>query len=124
MALFLVTTQVLSADDTPFLQYDCAFDRAASGHQFTISFKNDDSDETETWSTSLKSTKIRFTKTSKSLVKIWIHTGAPIVAYAVPGEFEFTAPLGNEEINFTFGVRPVGMKGEFFELACHKKKAD
>ena len=113
----------LFADDTPFLKYRCQYDRATEDYEFQLVFKDDDSTEVETWSSSYKRTKMRFEKTSRTTVAIYISTGLPMVSHAIPEEFRFTAPL-NDEFNFSFGMKPLTIKNEFFSLVCKKAKAE
>src|SRR5687767_11279047 len=122
LLLALVLSTPLLADDTPFLNFHCVYERTTEDYEFDLKFKNDESDETETWSSGLKRTKMRFEKKNKGLVNVWISTGIPIISYGIPEVFEFSAPLNQSEFNFSFGTRPLGAKGEFFSLTCKKRQ--
>lgn len=116
----VLTTSFIRADDTPFLSFSCEYDRALEEHAFRLRFKNDDSVEVESWSSALKRTKMRFEKVSKTKLNVWISTGLPVVAHAVPEEFRFTAPLSGDDFQFSFGMKPLNYKNEFFSLVCRK----
>ncbi len=116
----LMLSNLSSADDTPFLVFDCACDRAIAKQQFRLRFKNDNSVETDTWSSTLGQTKIHFEKVNKRTVKVSISTGIPGISHAAPHQFRFAAPTTNDEFNFSFSLNPLHVSNELFSLTCLK----
>lgn len=109
------------ANDTPFLKYECAYGRAT----YALEFTNDDSHETRVWDlSSFKKTKIRFEKNDKRFVKVRITSGLPLISYAAPEEYKFSAPLVTDNFDFTLTQKNPLMDGVIFSLNCVKSEQD
>ncbi len=120
--LIVVFSSPLFGNDTPFLRYQCHLGKVDSTPDYFLELKNDDTPEIYHWvASSIKKMRITFEKTDRRFVSVRVKTGAPLISYAAPEEYKFSAPLVTDSFDFSIVLKdPLQLDGVIFSLNCLK----
>ncbi len=123
-ALFSCALGRAAGGDTPFLKYDCSVFTTTDQASFYLEFANDNQKEIQSWSSHLKRTKIRFEKQDKDHLSVNVITGIPLVGYATPEQYRFSAPLTTDQFDFVITLKEPVKDGTRLSLQCVKWKEE